>query len=120
MQDESEGDELSLSRFESSEDEEEETPRSSSWSSSIADKGTKYDKHFYEDGGSSGGGHRIPLRASTAPARPLTEIEEFRRSSDFLLLESTVILSSKLKIRPDNKYDLDSQEGQKTCKRFLN
>ena len=36
----------------------------------------------------------IPLRASTAPARPLTELEEFKRSSDFLLLENTVMLSN--------------------------
>jgi hypothetical protein len=62
----------------------------------------------------------IPLRASTAPPRPLTELEEFRRSSDFLLLENTVMLSNQLKQRPDNKYDLDSPEGQRSCKRFLN
>jgi hypothetical protein len=39
----------------------------------------------------------IPNRASTAPPRPLTEIEEFRRSSDFLLLENTVMMSDHLK-----------------------
>eukprot|EP00345_Euplotes_harpa_P010289 CAMPEP_0168341858 /NCGR_PEP_ID=MMETSP0213-20121227/14989_1 /TAXON_ID=151035 /ORGANISM="Euplotes harpa, Strain FSP1.4" /LENGTH=334 /DNA_ID=CAMNT_0008348525 /DNA_START=42 /DNA_END=1048 /DNA_ORIENTATION=+ len=61
----------------------------------------------------------IPLRASTAPARPLTELEDFRRSSDFLLLENAVMLSSKLMKRSDNKYDLDSSEGQRICKRFL-
>lgn len=38
----------------------------------------------------------MALRASTAPARPLTDIEEFRRSSDFLLLEHTVICASSL------------------------
>ena len=62
----------------------------------------------------------IPLRASTAPPRPLTEIEEFRRSSDFLLIENTVIISDHLKQRTDQKYDLDSEEGQRACKRFLN
>lgn len=61
----------------------------------------------------------IPLRASTAPARPLTELEDFRRSSDFLLLENAVMLSSKLMKRSDNKYDLDSSEGQRIWKRFL-
>lgn len=61
----------------------------------------------------------MPLRASTAPARPLTELEDFRRSSDFLLLENAVMLSSKLMKRNDNKYDLDSSEGQRICKRFL-
>ena len=62
----------------------------------------------------------IPLRSQTAPPRPLTEIEEFRRSSDFLLLENTVMMSDHLKQRHDEKYDLDSEDGQRACKRFLN
>ena len=62
----------------------------------------------------------MALRASTAPARPLTEIEEFRRSSDFLLLEHTVICASQLPQRIDNKYDLDSEQGQRSCKKLLN
>lgn len=53
----------------------------------------------------------MPIRAQTAPPRPLTEIEEFRRSSDFLLLENTVMLSDHLRQRTDDKYDLDSEEG---------
>lgn len=61
----------------------------------------------------------MPLRASSAPARPLTELEDFRRSNDFLLLENAVMLSSKLMKRSDNKYDLDSSEGQRIWKRFL-
>ncbi len=39
----------------------------------------------------------IPIRASTAPPRPLTEIEEFRRSPEFMLLENTVMTSDHLK-----------------------
>ena len=39
----------------------------------------------------------IPIRAQTAPPRPRTEIEEFRRSPDFLLLENTVMMSDHLK-----------------------
>lgn len=62
----------------------------------------------------------LPIRAQTAPPRPLTEIEEFRRSSDFLLLENTVMMSDHLKQRTDDKYDLDSEDGQRACKRFLN
>ena len=62
----------------------------------------------------------MPVRARTAPPRPLTEIEEFRRSSDFLLLENTVMMSDHLKQRADDKYDLDSEDGQRACKRFLN
>lgn len=53
----------------------------------------------------------IPLRASTAPARPLTEIEEFWRSNEFSLLEGIVLLCNKLIWRSDEKYDLDSSEG---------
>lgn len=62
----------------------------------------------------------IPLRASTAPSRPLTEIEEFRRSSEFLLLEHTVICAGQIPRRIDNKYDLDSEQGQRACKKLLN
>lgn len=62
----------------------------------------------------------MALRASTAPARPLTDIEEYRRSSDYLLLEHTVICASNLLLRSDQKYDLDSDQGQRTCKKFLN
>ena len=62
----------------------------------------------------------MPIRAQTAPPRPLTEIEEFRRSPDFLLLENTVMMSDHLKQRADEKYDLDSEDGQRACKRFLN
>jgi len=53
----------------------------------------------------------IPLRASTAPARPLTELEEFKRTPEFLLLENIFMLCQKLIKRNDDKYDLDSSEG---------
>ena len=53
----------------------------------------------------------LPIRAQTAPPRPLTEIEEFRRTSDFLLLENTVMMADHLKLRADDKYDLDSKDG---------
>lgn len=62
----------------------------------------------------------LTLRASTAPPRPLTDLEEFKRSSDFLLLEHTVICSSQLFLRSDQKYDLDSDQGQRSCKKLLN
>lgn len=62
----------------------------------------------------------LTLRASTAPPRPLTDLEEFKRSSDFLLLEHTVICSSQLFLRADQKYDLDSDQGQRSCKKLLN
>jgi hypothetical protein len=61
----------------------------------------------------------MALRISTAPARPFTDIEEFRRSSNFLELQHAVICASQLVQRSDNKYDLDSEDGQRACKIFL-
>jgi hypothetical protein len=90
-----------------------------SWNGEPNDKILKahlFKNNLYESEELSQG---MPLRASSAPARPLTELEDFRRSSDFLLLENAVMLSSKLMKRSDNKYDLDSSEGQRICKRFL-
>jgi hypothetical protein len=109
---------------ESEEDDEEEKYNISesedwSWNGEPNDKILKahlFKNNLYESEELSQG---MPLRASSAPARPLTELEDFRRSSDFLLLENAVMLSSKLMKRSDNKYDLDSSEGQRICKRFL-
>ena len=50
-------------------------------------------------------------RAFTAPARPLTDIEEFRRSNEFSLLEQTVLSSQQLVLKGVDKYDLDNPEG---------
>ncbi|OMJ78668.1 hypothetical protein SteCoe_21474 [Stentor coeruleus] len=88
----------------SSESEEESYPSASDKEEDFADFSSKH----------------MALRASTAPARPLTDIEEFRRSSDFLLLEHTVICASQLFLRGDQRYDLDSDHGQRSCKKFLN
>jgi hypothetical protein len=88
----------------SSESEEESYPSASDKEEDLTDISSKH----------------MALRASTAPARPLTDIEEFRRSSDFLLLEHTVICASQLFLRTDQKYDLDSDHGQRSCKKFLN
>ncbi|OMJ70096.1 hypothetical protein SteCoe_32013 [Stentor coeruleus] len=88
----------------SSESEEESYPSASDKEEDFADISSKH----------------MALRASTAPARPLTDVEEFRRSSDFLLLEHTVICASQLFLRGDQKYDLDSDHGQRSCKQFLN
>jgi len=63
---------------------------------------------------------RTMIRISTAPARPLTDLEEFKRSPDFLILEQVVITSTQLLQKSNQKYDLDSSEGQKICKKYLN
>ena len=58
-------------------------------------------------------------RAKTAPARPLTEIEELRASKQFVNLEAAAIAGSQLIQKMDGKFDVDSPEGQKNCKGFL-
>ena len=58
-------------------------------------------------------------RAFTAPARPLTDIEEFRRSNEFLLLEQTVLSSQELVLKGSDRYELDSEEGQSKAKTNL-
>lgn len=58
-------------------------------------------------------------RAKTAPPRPWTELEELRGSKQFLNLEAAAIAGSQLIERSDTKFDLDTQEGQQNCKKFL-
>lgn len=100
---------------EDEDDEDDDWSSNGDWNDKIL-KAHLFKNNLYESEELSQG---MPLRASSAPARPLTELEDFRRSSDFLLLENAVMLSSKLMKRSDNKYDLDSSEGQRICKRFL-
>lgn len=59
-------------------------------------------------------------RAHTAPARPLTELEEFRGSNEFLNLESAAISAGEVITKSEGKLDLDSHEGHNKCKKFLN
>ncbi len=58
-------------------------------------------------------------RARTAPSRPLTELEELRASRQFLNLETAAIAAGQLVQRADDKFDVDSLEGQKNCRSFL-
>jgi hypothetical protein len=58
-------------------------------------------------------------RAKTAPPRPLTELEELRASKQFLNLEAAAIAGSQLIQRSDSKFDLDTPEGQRNSKAFL-
>ncbi len=76
--------------------------------------------------GREGAIHYVPAddelkldRAKTAPPRPLTELEELRGSKQFLNLEAAAIAGSQLIQRSDEKFDVDSPEGQKNCKCFL-
>jgi hypothetical protein len=59
-------------------------------------------------------------RASTAPARPINEVEEFKWSTQFVNLEKAVLYSNRLiQLKQDSKFDVDSEEGCQYCKRFL-
>lgn len=59
-------------------------------------------------------------RASTAPARPINEAEEFKWSLQFINLEKAVWYSNRLiQLKPDAKFDVDSEEGSEFCKKFL-
>ena len=59
------------------------------------------------------------FRAKSAPARPLTEIEEFRKSKVFAIMERAVVSSTHLIQTYNSRYDIDSSEGQIACKTFL-
>jgi len=63
--------------------------------------------------------YRSQNRVSTAPILPLNEFEEFKRSKEFYLLEKLAILTNQLIQKSDNKFDLDSREGRKSCKSYL-
>jgi len=59
------------------------------------------------------------LRAVTAPARPRTDLQKFKSSAAFAILESAAIHAGQLIQREDGKFDLESTEGQKQCWKFL-
>ena len=63
---------------------------------------------------------KVLYRVKTAPARPLTDIEEFRKSKSFQTMERAVFSSAQLIHTYNNKYDIDSIDGQMACKTFLN
>jgi hypothetical protein len=59
-------------------------------------------------------------RAATAPTKPLNETEEFKWSSQYINLERCVIYSNKLIVlQPESKFDVDSEEGNESCKKLL-
>jgi hypothetical protein len=59
-------------------------------------------------------------RAATAPARPLNEAEEFKWSTQYSNLEKAVFYCNRLIIlKPESKFDVDTEEGSEICKKFL-
>ncbi len=65
--------------------------------------------------------YTVPMesRAVTAPARPRTEVEKFRCTAAFSCLEGAAVCANQLIQRADDKFDLDSSEGQKSCRQLL-
>lgn len=59
------------------------------------------------------------IRISTAPSRPLTDLEEFKLSKEFGVLEQTVVCSNHLIHKAYDKFDLDTPEGQTICQNYL-
>lgn len=51
------------------------------------------------------------LRSKSAPSRPLTEMEAFRKTKEFYILESTTLSLLELLINIEGKIDFDSTEG---------
>ena len=59
------------------------------------------------------------IRASTAPSRPLSDLEEFKLSKRFTQLEQGVVCANQLLHKTFDKFDLDSPEGQEVCQKYL-
>lgn len=61
----------------------------------------------------------LRIRPKSAPSRPLTEAEAFRRSKEFVQLECAALSILGLLITPEGRLDLDSGEGSARGKNFL-
>ena len=59
------------------------------------------------------------IRARTAPLRPMEQIEQFKMTPNFTNLEQAAVCAVQIVQRNDQKFDLDSFEGQNSCKKFL-
>ncbi len=58
-------------------------------------------------------------RPSTAPIRSVKHVEQFKMTPGFTSLEQAAVCAVQLVQRGDLKFDLDSQDGQGSCKKFL-
>jgi hypothetical protein len=61
----------------------------------------------------------ISNRAKTAPLRSIKYVEQFKMTPGFSQLEQAAVCAVQLAQRSDMKFDLDSYEGQASCKKFL-
>jgi hypothetical protein len=58
-------------------------------------------------------------RAKTAPLKAAKHAEQFKLTPGFSQLEQAAVCAVQLVQRGDMKFDLDSFEGQNSCKKFL-
>lgn len=59
------------------------------------------------------------IRAQTAPARPPNDIDEFKKSELFSLIEKSLNFLEGFTHPYEKQFDVDSIEGQASCKNFL-
>ena len=58
-------------------------------------------------------------RCKTAPLKNQKHVEQFKMTTEFQQLEQAAVFAVQLIQRGDMKFDLDSYEGQNSCKKFL-
>ena len=59
------------------------------------------------------------IRAQTAPPRPPNDIDEFKKSELFCLIEKSLNFLEGFTHPYEKQFDVDSSEGQTSCKNFL-
>jgi hypothetical protein len=61
----------------------------------------------------------IPARPISAPSRPRSEVEKFRLTPAFGLLEKAAVGATQLIQGLDQRFDLESKEGKRAARKFL-
>ena len=61
----------------------------------------------------------IPTRPISAPSRPRSEVEKFRLTPSFSLLEKAAVAATQLIQGLDQRFDLETKEGKRSARRFL-
>lgn len=59
------------------------------------------------------------IRAKTAPVKICKSLEEFKRSTMFLMIDRAISSLSSFMSSCDFQFDIESSEGQSACKAFF-
>lgn len=62
---------------------------------------------------------KLEKRAKTAPPKPLSEIDQFKFSPIYEIIEKALQQSEAFSNPYDSWFDIDTLEGQISCKNFL-